>query len=536
MKASIHVNSEAPIGLLVERLLEQADDVFIASAYISGKAIDTLTARLQRRGMVGMNVDILFGLDAETDLTSVQRAYDASFKLPQCLRVRYTPHRAGRLFHPKVYYFRCRSTCHILVASANLTEAGHHSNEEMYCYLEVPSTHDVVTQFNAVRSVWLSEPFSAVLDDKIVGAKAGIEYQKEQLKQAEEAFGKIISSVGEGVVIPLPDNLDPLRAALAKGYLIVPSFSLSNLYVSVQDILKPADGTTSVKENQVVIVRNRSSASVNLLPDDIIKKFANLQRTARDLCELYSLPMPSGMYVPQSAHSALERATKHLVREHNALVSSQIKNSKAIDKHLKDKLEEECRNVWHTLNPNESLPFPEELLPEVQKRIKERRKQLEANPSEALRFSFEAFPHPLVLMNEMPGHIAWRLQQDDPDKAVVKAVICLLRGQVELLKGVTQWTKPGAIKRDYERVRLLTAIRGKDIDALLRSVASWMRDSHIKSIGQTSEQKKLQLAKRVAGVKKKAGEHLQWLAETDALAPTEAAKRLLDEYYSLKAQ
>ena len=537
MKVTIHANSQAPIGILIERLLVHADDVFIASAYVSAKAISTLSARMQQRDASKFNIDILFGLDAETDLEAVQKVYDAALEMPDCLHVRYTPHHAGRLFHPKVYYFRRRSTCHILIASANLTEAGHHANEEMYCYIEVPETHDVVAQFNTVRQVWWSEPFSAELDDQVVGAKAGIEYQRQQLKQAEETFGRIISDVGRGKVpllLPPEDILAPLRTELANGYLITPSFSLSYLYVSIQDILKPVEDTKPVKENQIIKVQNRLSASVSLLPDDVIKDFSNLQQSARDLCETYSVPTASGLYVPLSAHPTLSRKIKELERKHSKLISSNIKNKSVINKHLKDKLESECRLVWQTLNPDATVPFPGNLLPEVEKRVKERRVLLQANPSELLRFSFQAYPHPLVLMNQMPGQLAWQLQKGDPDQELIHIIIALLRGQVNLIQGVTQWSKPSIIKRDYERVRLLVAIKSKSTDALLRSLSAWVRERQTITRGQTPDQKKQQLAKKAKVVKTKAEEHLNWLANIGNLEHKEMVTRLLEEYYSLQ--
>lgn len=125
------------------------------------------------------------------------------------------------------------------------------------------------------------------------------------------------------------------------------------------------------------------------------------------MCETYSLPLASGQYVPPSAHVALSKAIKKLEHEQSKLITSNIKNRAVINKHLKDKLESECRQVWQTLNPDTTLSFPENLLPEIEKRVKERRAQLGASPSQALRFIFQAYPHPLVLMHEMPGQLAW---------------------------------------------------------------------------------------------------------------------------------
>lgn len=537
MKVAIHANSEAPIGNLVERLLETADDVFIASAYISAKAIDTLSARTKQRTSGSLCVDILFGLDAETDLAAVQRVYDTALGQPKRFQVRYTPHRAGRLFHPKVYFFQHRSTCHIIIASANLTGAGQYTNEELYCHLECPVTHEAVAQFNAVRKAWMSEPFSAMLDEKVIGAKEGIDYHRQQLIAAEKAFANVISNVGVVTTPVQPvDSLAPLRAVLSDGYLIAPAFSLSSLYVSVQDILKPTDGTKPDRENQVVIVQNRSSAVIKLLPEEKIKDFGVLQRTAREVCEGFSLSVPAGLFVPRAAHKELAKSIVTLKREQNVLVNSLIKKKTIISQHLKENLEKECKGAWKVFHPEESSSFPEGLLLEVRKRVEERRTQLEKNPDNALRFHFQAYPHPLVLMKDMPDNLAWTLQKIDPDREIVRTIVALLRGQARSLLGVTQWSKPSIIKRDFERVKFLITIKGKFTDSLLHNVSSWVRESQIRQRGQTSEQKKNLLDRKATFIKDKVDEHILWLNETESLEIKEAVLRLSNEYPCLQLQ
>ncbi len=539
MKVSIYTNSQAPIGRAIEPYLDSADDVFIASAYLSAKAINTLTARIEKQEGKRPRVDILFGLDDATDMNAVQTAHKAADKLPDNLRVRYTPHRPGHLFHPKAYFFRCGDTCHIFITSANLTAAGQSTNEEMYCHVEAPKSHEVVAQFQAIREHWWDNRVSAEVDDKVVDAREAIEYYKGLLAESINHFAAVMSNLGKGIIPPPPpppppDVLAPLRDALAKGYLITSTLSLSNLYVSVQDILKPGDSTGSVKANQVVIVKNRSSASVSLLPEEVIKEFSALQREARGLCETWSLPLPDGEYVPALVHKTLSKAIKGLERKQTKLISSNIKNRAVINKHLKNKLESECRLVWQALNPNAPSPFPENLLPEIENRVKERRAKLEANPSQELQFSFQAYPHPLILMHQMPGQLAWQLQKGDPDQELIRTIIALLRSQVNLIQGVTQWTKPSIIKRDYERVRLLVAFRGKSTDALLRNLAAWVRERHTTTHGQTANQKKQQLAKKAKAIKTKTDDHLTWLAHTEVLEQEEMVTRLLEEYHGLQ--
>ncbi len=536
MKVSIHTNSEAPIGTLVETLIAQAEEVFIASAYISSRAISTLTARIQERKETKLTVDVLFGLDTETDTKTIRQVYEAAGQMPDQLNVRYTPHRVGRLFHPKAYYFRVGSLCHILITSANWTQAGQNSNEELYCYLEVSATHEAGLRFNAVRQAWCSEPSSKVLDQKIIDALDGVEYYKQQLEKHQQLFGEIISDVGvKDITVPPIDHLASLRTVLANGYLITPSFSLSSLAVSVQDILKPTDTGTPDKENQVVVFQNRFSASVSLLPGSAVKDFNDLQRNARDLCEAYSISIEAGQYVPTSAHAALKKSLDKVGQAQKKLIAANIKKRAIISQHLESRLEPECRAVWKTLNPTSTLPFPDNLLPQIQERVKEQWQQIERDPTAALRFAFAAYPHPLVLENVMPDSLAWKLQENTGDTDLFHVIITLLAGQVKLIQGVTQWKRPSVIKRDYERVRLLVSIKGKAVDSLLRLLSAYVRDSQITKRGQTAAEKQTLQQKKVDSLTKKANEHLKWLTDLDSSTADhiEAIKILRQEYNTL---
>lgn len=534
MKVSIHTNSEAPIGTLVETLIAQAEEMFIASAYISIRAINTLTARIQAHKDTKLTVDVLFGLDAETDTKAIRQVYEAAGQMPDQLKVRYTPHRAGRLFHPKAYYFRVGPLCHILITSANWTQAGQRSNEELYCHLEVSATHEAAVRFNAVRQAWCSEPSSKVLDQDIIDALDGVEYYKQQLEQHQQRFEQIISDVGvRPVVRPPIDDLDALRTALANGYLVTPSFSLSSLSVSIQDILKPMDTGAPDKENQVVVVQNRFSASVSLLPESAVKSFNDLQRTARDLCEAYSISIGAGQYVPASAHASLKKSLDKVTQAQKKLITANIKDKAIIAKHIGSRLEPECRAVWKTLNPTSTLPFPDNLLPQIKERVEERRKLIEKDPASALRFTFAAYPHPLVLKNAMPDSLAWNLQENTSDSDLFRVVISLLVGQVKLIQGVTQWKRPSVIQRDYERVRLLVNIKGKAVDSLLRLLSAYVRESQITKHGQTAAEKQMLQQKKVDKINEKANEHLKCLAELErSTADHSAAIKILRQEYN----
>lgn len=125
------------------------------------------------------------------------------------------------------------------------------------------------------------------------------------------------------------------------------------------------------------------------------------------------------------------------------------------------------------------------------------------------------------------------MQKGDPDQELIHTIVALLRSQVDLIQGVTQWVKPSIIKAEYERIRLLVWIKGKATDALLRNLASWVRDRNTKIHGQNPLQKKQQLEKKVKAIKEKADEHLLWLANIENLEHETAVQELREEYYSL---
>ncbi len=136
-------------------------------------------------------------------------------------------------------------------------------------------------------------------------------------------------------------------------------------------------------------------------------------------------------------------------------------------------------------------------------------------------------------MHQMPGQLAWQLQKGNPDHELVRTIVALLRSQINLIQGVTQWVKPSIIQREHERIRLLVWIKGKATNKLLRNLAVWVRGRCTKVTGQDTLQKKQQLEKKVHEIKAMANNHLLWLTEIENLEHELAVKELREEYYSL---
>lgn len=545
MKVAIHANSEAPIGTLIERLLEQADDVFIASAYISAKAVDTLAARTQQRASGTLAVDILFGLDAETDLKAVQRIYDVSLKDPERIRVRYTPHRSGRLFHPKVYFFRHRSTCHIIIASANLTEAGQRTNEELYCHLECASTHETVAQFNVIRQVWLSEPFSAVLAENIVAERSGIEFHRDQLKKAEEAFGKIISDVGvRPIILPPPDPIPPpppdakqlLLAQLEKGYLISTDFSVAPLSVSIP--IREAQKVDSA--NGSVVIRTSLTASVQLLSEEACDEFAQLYRDAKKIVEQHSVLVPSGLsYVPPSAQASFKSNMRSVLNKHKQLIHKHIYFKGPINTQL-TRLEADCAKERQKYSSQPGIITEEEFLQVAKARIKERREAFKDDPQAAVRLIISPYPHPLVYRMQNPNHAAWDLCETELDDDLLATLLAILLGQVNVIIEATQKRQHPSVQADYRQAKLLISIKGKAIGSLLDKLhriahKDWEKANKRGKLTTLPQTPGKLMIQDLTKLREQATAHKSWLEALKHRRLQDAFRLILDEYPSVDA-
>jgi len=115
MKISIHTNTQKPIGKLTEELVKDASEVFVASAYISDPAVKILLGQINSaNNSLAKSVDLLFGFDLVTSTSALDQIVKAAEERPEQIRAKFVPHKSGRLFHPKVYYFRVGNLCHII--------------------------------------------------------------------------------------------------------------------------------------------------------------------------------------------------------------------------------------------------------------------------------------------------------------------------------------------------------------------------------------------------------------------------------------
>lgn len=106
-----------------QNLCSKASSVEIVVAWVGeGKALDALIAQIADRNIP---VRIVVGLDGNITQPAALR------RLAHHAELRVTKNGRGGYFHPKFYRFKSRSTATCLVGSANLTNGGFRSNDEL---------------------------------------------------------------------------------------------------------------------------------------------------------------------------------------------------------------------------------------------------------------------------------------------------------------------------------------------------------------------------------------------------------------------
>lgn len=533
MKINIVTNSQKPIGAVIEDLVTDADDVFIASAYISAKAVAALVRQSSaRQDIKHKTVDILFGMMPEIDHASLDCLLEARVQAPKRFNVRYTPSTSGRLFHPKLYYFRHDQICHLLIASANLTNRGHHINEEIYCHVECPSSHHLISELNTIRRAWLSEPFSAPLDGAITDLVACIQAGEA----AKRAYVNVLSglNVDHTIAVPPIPPKERLLQELEKGYLISTDFSVAPLSVSIP--IRQMQRQSGA--NGMVIVQANLTASAQLLPLGVCNEFASLYRDAKKLVEQHSILVPPGLfYVPPSAQKSLASSIKPLLNNHKQLIHKYIYLRRPINSHL-TQLPENCAKEWQKFSEQPGIVSKEAFLQTAKERIIERREEFRRDPQSAVRLTFISYLHPLVYRSQNPTHAAWNLSEISMDEDLLRTVMALLIGQVDLVIEAAKKKQQPSVQEEYKNARLLISYRGCIIDSLL------VKLGRIASRKWTEAAKKKLLKPATPGtvmiadltkLRKEAEAHRNTLQQIKAQKPDRAFEAILKEYPLLGA-
>lgn len=535
MKITISTNSQKPIGALIEDLIAQADDVFIASAYISRKAVEILLQRADlSRGANLKRVDILFGIDTEMERMVLECLLEARTQFPKAFHVRYTPSTSERLFHPKVYYFHCGQNSHIIVGSANLTHRGQFVNEEMYCHIECSSSDSLVNQLNTVRHAWLSAPFSAPLDDAILDYFRAIATGEV----AKDAVSAILKKIGylDPPPPPAPSAKECLLNELEKGYLISTDFSVAPLTVPVPIRHVPRQQGDN---GNLVTVRTGLTASVQLLPPTACKDFALLYQKANGIVEQHSilLPLvpPGSFYVPLSAQIAFTTSMEPLLKQYKKLIGKYIFSEKPIDSHL-TQLPARCTEEWRKHSHEPSIVSEEAFLQSARDRIAERRTEFSHEPQSAVRLIINSSPHPILYRAQKPNHPAWSLCDTKVDDDLLKTMLAILIEQVDMIIAATQKKQQPAVRQDLTRAKLLIAIRGKVIDSLLAKL-SQIASKDWKTASKASKAKPSTPGKLMVieldKLRKRAEEHRDKLEGWKNEKPQEAFEIILQQYSSI---
>lgn len=525
MNIGIFTNSQKPIGLIVEDLTAKADDTFIASAYISRKAVDTLVQRANLSQGSHLKVDILVGIVFEMGDTALDALLVASQKHPGSFNVRYTKSSSGRLFHPKVYYFRCGQISHIIIASANFTQQGQYQNEEMYCYIECSASDRLAEQINAIRQAWLAEPFSARLEAELVKRFC-------TLVEAKKAINEIVRITGGPIVIPIPllSPKERLLEELEKGFLISTDFSVAPLSVSVPireaQRIDGADGAVSIHASL--------TASVQLLPLTTLNEFTQLYRDAKKVVEQHSILVPSGLYVTPSAQASFTKNMKAVQIRYEQLVQKHIRLRRPINSHLVH-LATDCTKEWQKHSNQPGIVTEKEFFLTAKERIKERREMFSNDPHSAVRLTISPYPHPLIYRANNPNHAINKLYETEVDDDLLKTMLAIFTGQVDLIIEATKKRQQPAVKDDYERAKLLISVHGEKIDLLLARLNFLVK----KNWQGTFKRRKLKPKGLTPGtlmltdlntLRKDAEDHRHLLESMKTCKPQQAFDLLLKEY------
>lgn len=179
-------NISQNIGNEIANLLESADEVLIAVAFLKQSGLGNLMPALQRHLTDGKMVTIIAGrhyaLTEPKALLSLHGLFSNNSNAKLLLA---KAEKGSSVFHPKLYLFRQGDSCHIICGSANMTGGGLENNVE--CALTVPcSINDKAWQsayrfFNSIAQPEYAEEATLLAIKKY---EANYEQQRQITKAA----------------------------------------------------------------------------------------------------------------------------------------------------------------------------------------------------------------------------------------------------------------------------------------------------------------------------------------------------------------
>lgn len=114
----------------IDSLLEEAEEIIIAVAFLKKGGAEHLAPMLEKRLAVGATAELFVGTDFFlTEPIALEHLLRVKTRFPSCSVM--IADRAAATFHPKVYSSRCGENWRSLFGSANLTKGALRSNEEL---------------------------------------------------------------------------------------------------------------------------------------------------------------------------------------------------------------------------------------------------------------------------------------------------------------------------------------------------------------------------------------------------------------------
>lgn len=138
----------------IAEIIADADEIMIAVAFLKLGGADFLTPKLSKRLKAGAVVELFIGTDFYlTQPAALQRLLELKNQHPAC-KVSVAD-KASATFHPKAYLTRRGNSYRTLIGSANLTQGGLKSNDELsMCVIHTKGddfTRALLDTFNRYR-------------------------------------------------------------------------------------------------------------------------------------------------------------------------------------------------------------------------------------------------------------------------------------------------------------------------------------------------------------------------------------------------
>jgi len=342
--------------------LQAADEVLLASAYVSPAALETLLPDFERIVRHGGSVQFYAAFDggAFTRPEAFRRLTDLKRRAPDRIGVYVNP-RQGGIFHAKAFLFRNRRGWRGLVGSANLTNRGLSGvNFEVCTDWPEMSTKDVEAvrkELNLLRTrgqltELTVDRLNSVLD--LYGTAPRLSPQDQALrvrilKGARENLKQRIEALKPGALpalAPLEESAREWTQNLAHtGSGVAVTTELTELSISLQvDPFVRARIVAKETTRQLGLATEstRKGYSISLIPADLRQRCSTAARSIGRLIGFRSIDLGYSRWIPDRFVVPLEQeiSTKAAVADAEAA----LQDDHGIEEHL-EKIRKQFENT-----------------------------------------------------------------------------------------------------------------------------------------------------------------------------------------------